>query len=330
MMSAFGVGAPCVDTVLHNSNTRPGFPLGGHVNLTGGSQAANIQHVTVALVTALESVYGSGEPHGAVEFHRLPVAGRLRLEPGQRQAIPFTLPMPWETPITDVFGQHLPGITMGLRTEVAIAHSVDKGDLDPVDVHPLPVQEHILAAFAQLGFRFMGTDLEQGRIQGVNQALPFYQEIGFYPGPHYAHGLGQVDLTFIANPHTVDIMLEFDKHSRMFGGDHDTYGCYTVPHEGTDQVDWVSQVDGWVRRALGHYHTMPGHAATDYPPGYAPGGYYGHHGDHGDHGGSGMGGMVAGAAVGTAGGFAGGVIVGEIIEEVFEDKDEEQPGSAQR
>lgn len=310
MLSALGVGAPSVDTVLSNPNTRPGLTLAGQVNLTGGSQAADIEHIAVALVTAVEVEHGGGEHHGLVEFHRMPVAGSMRLEPGQQQAIPFTLPVPWETPITDVYGQRLRGMTMGLRTEVAIARAVDKGDLDPVNVHPLPVQERILDAFARLGFRFIGADLEHGRIHGVNQTLPFYQEIEFYPAPQYARGINQVELTFVTNPHGVDIVLEFDKRGGLLGGGHDSFGRYTVSHDGADQVDWTGQVDGWVRQALDRYQTMASHV-----PGYGPHGGYGKH--HGHHGGPGMGGVVAGAAAG----FLGGMVAGEMIEEAFDGGD---------
>ena len=300
MLSALGVGAPTVDTVLANPNTRPGLTLAGQVNLTGGSQAADLEHVAVALVTAVEVEHGGGEHRGVMEFHRMPVAGPMRLEPGQQHAIPFTLPVPWETPITDVYGQRLRGMTMGLRTEVAIARAVDKGDLDPVQVHPLPAQERILDAFARLGFRFIGADLEHGRIHGVSQTLPFYQEIEFYPAPQYAHGISQVELTFVTNPQAVDIVLEFDKRGGMFGGGHDTFGRYTVPHEGADQVDWTSQVDGWVRQALDRYRALgAGHA----PRGYGK-----------PHGRPGMGGMAAGAAAG----FLGGMVAGEMIEEAFD------------
>ncbi|HEX6076648.1 MAG TPA: sporulation protein [Micromonosporaceae bacterium] len=311
LLSALGVGAPTVDTVLTNPNTRPGLILEGHVNLTGGSQSADIEHVAVALVTAVEIEHSEGEHHGVAEFHRLPVSGRLRLEAGQRQSIPFQLPVPWETPITDVYGQRLPGMTMGLRTEVAIAHAVDKGDLDPVHVHPLPAQERILDAFTRLGFRFIGADLEHGRIHGVHQTLPFYQEIEFYPAPQYAQGIQQVELTFITNPHSVEIVLEFDKRGGMFTGGHDTFGRYTVDHSGADHIDWTSQVDSWVRQALDHHHSLTSHAAPGYPP-------HGHHG-HG-HGGSGMGGALAGAA----GGFVAGMVAGEIIDEVFEGDDESE------
>ena len=96
--------------------------------------------------------------------------------------MPFRQVLPWETPITAVYGQPLPGRVMGMRTEVAIAKAVDKGDLDAVYVNPLPVQQRILDAFAQLGFGFKGADLEYGRIAGVAQTLPFFPGDRVLPG----------------------------------------------------------------------------------------------------------------------------------------------------
>jgi sporulation-control protein spo0M len=37
--------------------------------------------------------------------------------------------------------------------DLSVARSVDKGDLDEVVIHPLPVRQQILAAFDRLGFR---------------------------------------------------------------------------------------------------------------------------------------------------------------------------------
>ncbi|SCF18059.1 SpoOM protein [Micromonospora viridifaciens] len=161
-----------VDTVLSNPNTRPGLALGGQVNLVGGSHDVQIDQITVGLVTRVE-MQGAGEEYdGFVEFHRVGVAGGLLLREGQHLSLPFQLAMPWETPVTSLYGQHLHGMTMGLRTEVAIRGAVDKGDLDPVYVHPLPVQERILEAFGRLGFQFKGADLERGHIYGLHQSLP--------------------------------------------------------------------------------------------------------------------------------------------------------------
>jgi len=305
MLGAFGVGGPSVDTVLAEPSGRPGGTLTGTVNLVGGSHDVEIEHITLGLVTRVEVEGGQGEYGATGEFHRLGVSGPLRLAEKQELSLPFQLVLPWETPITAVYGQHLRGMTMGVRTEVAIARAVDKGDLDPIAVHPLPLQERILDAFARLGFQFKHADLEYGRIAGVQQTLPFYQEIEYYPPAQYAHGVNEVELTFVTNPHTVEVVLEFDKRGGMFSGGHDAYGRYTVPHTDADTADWVQIVDGWVREAVTQHQSYG-------VPAY--GGGHGH-GGHGRGHGPGMGGMVAG----VAGGMAAGYLAGEVIEEVFED-----------
>ncbi|MFY1668342.1 sporulation protein [Plantactinospora sp. WMMB334] len=301
MLSALGVGGPSVDTVLANPNTRPGLVLDGQVNLRGGDAAADIEQVTVALVTRVEMEGGDSEYAGTMEFYRLPVSGAMRLEAKQELTIPFQLPVPWETPITDVYGQRLRGMTMGLRTELAVARAVDKGDLDAIAVHPLPVHEKILEAFAQLGFQFKSADLERGHIYGVQQTLPFYQEIEFYAAPQYAHAIREVELTFVTNQHGVDVIIECDKRGGMFSGGHDTVGRYTAEHVGVEQVDWRQRVEGWLAQTVESY----GRYAAQ---------HHGHPGKQGHHGGHGMGGMVAGAALG----LAGGMIAGEMLEDAFE------------
>ncbi|MEV4463679.1 sporulation protein [Micromonospora echinofusca] len=344
MLGAFGIGGPSVDAVLSNPNTRPGLVLGGQVNLTGGNHDVEIDHITVGLVTRVE-MEGVEEEHDAlVEFHRVQVAGGLHLGEGQHLSLPFQVPMPWETPVTDLYGQHLHGMTMGLRTEVAIRGAVDKGDLDPVYVHPLPVQERILEAFGRLGFGFKGADLERGHISGLHQILPFYQEIEYYAAPQYAHGVNEVELTFVASEHGVDIVLEFDKRGGLFTGGHDSIGRYHATHADADHVDWTAQVDNWVRHALDGYQSLRagqgyGQPAHGYgTPGYPPPGYgqpaygapgYGHPGDHykEEHhhegrSGPGMGAVAAGVVGGAALGFAGGMVA----DEVFDSSGDEEGG----
>jgi sporulation-control protein len=305
MLGAFGVGGPSVDTVLADPNGRPGAPLAGQVNLVGGNHDVDIEHITLSLVTRVEVESSQGEFGATGEFHRVTVSGPLRLAEKQQLSLPFELVLPWETPITAVYGQHLRGMTMGVRTEVAIARAIDKGDLDPIAVHPLPIQERILEAFARLGFQFKNADLEYGQIVGVHQTLPFYQEIEYFPPARYG-GINEVELTFVTNPQTVDIILEFDKRGGMFTGGHDSYGRYTVPHADADITDWAQVVDGWVSQAASHRQTM-----------FAAPSYHGHSRHRHGHG---RGGMVAG----VAGGMAAGYLAGEAMEEIFEDEGGEE------
>ncbi|WFE49498.1 MULTISPECIES: sporulation protein [unclassified Micromonospora] len=301
MLSAFGVGGPSVDTVLTNPNTRPGLTLDGQVNLVGGDAEAAIEQVVIGLVTRVEVEGHDTEYAGTMEFHRMVVSGPLQLAPKQQLSIPFQLPIPWETPITDVYGQRLHGMTMGLRTELAIARAVDKGDLDHVAVHPLPVHERILEAFQRLGFRFKSADLERGHIRGVQQTLPFYQEIEFFASPQYANTIREVELTFVTSQYGVEVILECDKRGGFLSAGHDAFGRYQVSHADVDRVDWAQVVDGWLRETTSRYGSL----RSQYGPSHGHG--------HG-RGGMGMGGMVAGAALGVAGGM----IAGEMIEDAFE------------
>lgn len=343
MLGIFGVGGPTVDTVLADPNTRPGLALTGQVNLVGGNFDTEIDQVVVALVTQVEVEGGGGEHSAGIEFHRLQVAGGLQLAAGQQVSIPFQLDLPWETPVTDAGGYRLPGMTLGLRTSVSARGSADPGDLDPVHVHPLPVQDRILAAFAALGFQFTGADLEHGRLVGLPQTLPFYQEIEYAAPPQYP-GIRQVELTFLADPHGVTVVLEFDKRAGMFAPGHDSYGHYRVEHDAAAQEDWTSQVDGWIRQALDQRNTLlgGGYGAPGYgpAPGYgAPAGYgapgygapagYGHPGQHPEHGGrgSGMGGVVAGAVGGAALGFGAGMLADQAFD-AFSGGDDEDSAEA--
>lgn len=256
MMRAFGVGGPTVDTVLANPNTRPGDTLEGRIDIAGGTHDVDIEQVTLALTTKVEVETNDGEYNSTIDFHRLAVAGAFHLVEGERRAIPFQIPVPWETPITAVYGHPLPGMVMGVRTELAVARAIDKGDLDPINVHPLPVHSGILDAFVRLGFRFKGADLERGHIHGVRQTLPFYQEIEFYPAPQYASRINEVELTFVTSPTNVDIVLEFDKRGGLFTAGHDAYSHFTIGHTEGSQVDWSQVVDGWVRQATDRYHSF--------------------------------------------------------------------------
>ena len=303
MMRAFGVGGPSVDTVLANPNTRPGLTLDGQVQVQGGDHDVTIEHVALGLVTRVEVEGHDAEFDTTVEFHRLQVAGGFTLAKGERRDIAFRFPVPGETPSTDVYGGRLHGMTMGLRTELSVARAVDKGDLDQVAVHPLPAQERILDAFSRLGFRFARADLERGAIHGVRQTLPFYQEIEFYPPPQYAGAINEAELTFVADPQGVEVILEFDKRGGFLSAGHDAYGRFRVEHAAVDATDWAAVVDGWVRQATQRYSGLRG--AHGFPGGP------GHSGGHGHRGGLGGGALAAGVVGGVLGGMA--------LSEVFDD-----------
>lgn len=284
MLQSLGVGGPSVDTVLMNPRVRPGETLTGEVRIRGGDHQVDIQYVALGLVARVEVEHGDSEHTRTTEFYRANVSGPFRLLPGEPRTIPFGLPVPWETPICEVNGIPLRGMVLGCRTELAVAKEIDKGDLDPISVLPLPSQEAVLDGFGRLGFRFRSADLEMGRPAGVPQHLPFYQEIEFYPPPSHSRRISEVELTFVTSPEGLSIVLEADKRAGLFTSGGDKYGRFSMTHQQAMHHDWAGAINHWmdqVARRRGGFH-----------------GYGGHH--KSGHGG---GGALAAGLAGAVGGF---------------------------
>ncbi|MEV8455704.1 sporulation protein [Streptomyces sp. NPDC052095] len=320
LLGSLGVGGPTVDTVLAPGATAPGGPLSGEVRLKGGNADFDITHITLELVARVEAEHAEGEDEHVVAFERFTVGGGFRLAEGEQRTVPFTVTLPWETPVTELYGQGL-GIVLGVRTELSVAGARDKGDLDQLVVGPLPVQEAVLEAFGQLGFGFKSADLEAGWIGGTGQQLPFYQEIELSPSPQYAYAFKEIEVTFLATAGGMEVVLEADRR-----GGHDALTRFTVAHDGIHHQDWTALVDGWLQQLAAHHSVYAEGSAYGHGDPYA-----GHH-DHHDHhdgerrSGPGLGTAVAVGAAGLAVGVVGGLVAAEVVDEVgdfFEGDDED-------
>ncbi|MFD5009971.1 sporulation protein [Streptomyces chartreusis] len=323
LLGSLGVGGPTVDTVLDPGPALPGGALTGQVRLRGGSADFEIESITLELVARVEAEHEEGESEGAVTFERFTVGGGFRLAEGEERSVPFSVTLPWETPVTELYGQAL-GVVLGVRTELSVAGAKDKGDLDELAVGPLPVQEAVLEALGQLGFGFRSADLEYGRIGGTGQRLPFYQEIEITPSPRYAHQVNEIEVTFLAGPAGMEVVLEADKRGGLFSGGHDALTRFTVGHH--DSRDWNAEVEGWIERLV--EHRAPHGSHTAYGHGHGHDDHHGHHHD-GHRSGPGVGTAVAAGAAGLAVGVVGGMVAAEVVDEVgdfFEGEEEDEEG----
>ncbi|MFD5972969.1 sporulation protein [Streptomyces bacillaris] len=337
LLGSMGVGGPAVDTVLVPGAALPGGILSGEVRLSGGRADFDIEHITLELMARVEAEHEDGERDGSVVFGRFSVGGEFRLAEGEQRTVPFAVTLPWETPVTELYGQPL-GIVLGVRTELAVAGARDKGDLDPLTVSPLPVQEAVLEAFGQLGFGFKSADLEFGGIHGSGQQLPFYQEIELTPPPHHSHQVNEIEVTFLADPAGMEVVLEADKRSGLFSGGHDVLSRHRVSHTDAAHSDWNTVVSSWISRLIEtHTARLSGqtYGHSDVHGSYVHKDEHSHHSHHGDEGhhtggrrsGPGVGTVVAAGAAGLAVGVVGGMVAAEVVDEIgdfFEgDEDEE-------
>jgi sporulation-control protein len=290
MLSALGIGGPSVDTVLDSPHAVPGQAITGQVRVQGGSSDAEIGEVVLSLVLG-----------GEAEFFRVVVQQGVRVPANQLVSIPFQLTLPWETPITAVGGMQLPGVSVGVRTELTIEGAPDKGDLDPITVGPLPSQNKVLDAFGQLGFTFRGTEIAGGR-----------QQLAFFPPAQLAGSVNEVDLTFVATAHELYVVLEADKRSGRFAAG-DAVGEMRLSHEQAQVTDWASAINGWLSQIVQRGQLNP--AFGNQPVGYGSQGY--DHDGYGQRRGPGMGGMMAAGAAGVVGGM----VLGGVANEFFDDED---------
>ncbi|MFJ4773317.1 sporulation protein [Streptomyces uncialis] len=250
LLASLGAGGASVETVLTEINVVPGGVVQGEVRIQGGSVNQQIEALSVGLQARVEVEGNDQEYKQDVSFTKQRLGGAFELQAGAVHAVQFGLEIPWETPITHFGGQHLRGMNIGVTTELEIARAVDSGDLDPVHVHPLPAQQAILDAFAQLGFRFKSADMERGHIRGTRQKLPFYQEIEFLPPQQY-HGLNQVELSFVADDREMDVILEMDKKPGLFGEGSDTFRSFKVGLHDFQGTDWSAYLNQWLSEVGG-------------------------------------------------------------------------------
>ena len=228
-------GGTTVETTLRDPNVRPGGQVEGEIHIVGGDVEQDIDYLAVSLTARVEVETEDSEYDANVSFAEKRVTDRWELRPGDEQRFPFTLEVPIETPFNTYGGQTLPRVSIGVRTELEIARSVDRGDVDPLQIHPLPAQERIVDAFLRLGFRVKGVDLERGTIAGGT--LPFYQEIELTPPQQYRSQLNELELTFVSRHDATDVILEADKRGGLFSEGRDSFRRFSVEHAGIERLD---------------------------------------------------------------------------------------------
>ncbi|MQS06405.1 sporulation protein [Streptomyces alkaliphilus] len=343
LLGSIGVGAPTVDTVLEGGAVRPGGPLRGQVQLQGGQADFTIQHITLELVVRIGAPGApgaGGDGKNLTVFDRGVVAENFTLPQGALNSVPFELTLPWQTPITQLYGQPL-GVELGVRTELAIAAARDQGDLDMFAVEPLPAQEAVLEALGQEGFGFAAAALVPEALPGTGQQMPFYQEFDLVPPERFAHRVAELEMTFLPNPQGVEVVLEADKRAGTLPPGHPAGMLREVLAHDPAGRDWNAEVLGWVERLLeGREAAVAQFAAGMHPgmqqPGMMPGMQPGMHpgmqpgmqpGMHPgmaqpQRRGPGVGTAVAAGAAGLAAGVVGGMMVNQMMDGFSGDEEE--------
>ncbi|MEU8359792.1 sporulation protein [Nonomuraea sp. NPDC048882] len=242
LSDAGGASAPSVSTILATPRTQPGGVLSGEVRLRGGDAGVTIDRICLGLVTSPYAAHEAGSHHTIEEFSQAQVSGHAVLRPGEEKVIAFQAAIPWWTPLSEIGGRHLPGMALGVRTEVAIATIVGSSDLDLVTVKPAPSQSRVLQAFARLGFPFKSAVLQSSSGKDPLHGPQLLQKIKFHPPSHHAGVVHEVGVTFV--PSSCDLVVELQgEHSRCQRPHTERF---QMTHEEALHTDWPSEIDRWL------------------------------------------------------------------------------------
>jgi sporulation-control protein len=241
LLAAVGVGGAEVETELFTPGVQPGGVVEGVVRLRGGDVQQEIPGVLVEFVTRVEHESDDHEAHVNRTFGRTDVRRNVPLAPHQTIELPFRLPAPLETPINFYNNRNLPGTTVAVRTTLEIAGAIDATDNDPIGVGALPAQHVLLAAVESLGFHLHSADVEAGHLRGTRQTLPFFQEIEFR-GSHRYPRLKQLEVSFVAGPDGMDVVLEADKKAGLLTSGRDLTNVLRIDYHAVDRVDWAGEL----------------------------------------------------------------------------------------
>lgn len=209
-LSSVGIGAARVDAVLNTDRARPGDTIGGTVHVRGGNIAQGIAYVGMALVSQYKHEVNNNQVYVSHSLGKTKVRDGFEVGPGETLDFPFTLQVPWETPLT------LGSTKVWVQTSLSVSSAVDPTDKDGLRIDPTDGMATVLNAIASLGFSLRKADCEQNRRMG--RKVPFIQEFEFMPGGNYARRLSELEVIMAADPGGVQVWIEADLRARGFAG----------------------------------------------------------------------------------------------------------------
>lgn len=219
-----------IDTVLSDTNVAPGGTLRGEIHFNGIERSHYVQRLGIDFSATVDA---DTDKQNQLYFHNVDVRTDFQLEAGVPLTVPFTVDIPWETPITSLMGRELPGMKLGVVTKLALRHALDASDLDPLVVAPLPVHLRVFKTLDELGFIFHSARLRSGSLPGSR--MPFFQEIGYWSAGEYGMAFKALDLTLISSQAMTLVVIETDRKT-MPNPDSDRCFSFTIGNDDSTDI----------------------------------------------------------------------------------------------
>ncbi len=240
-MSGLGLQGVTVETRLQNPNLQAGETLHGEISFKGGSSDKEINGLYLQLMTMAEVESGDHEFNQPLILQEWLVNSRFLLPAHQAHSFPFSIQLPFETPITEVACRRN-GARVWIQTHMDVDWGLDATDRDYLKVLPTAAMQSFLQAMQQCGFVLSTVDVEKGQLTARNfrSTIGCYQELEFVSS-HMFSGFNEVEVSFVAEAQQTHIMLEIDRTFRS-----DQLLTMTISNQNLD----VNQITQQIRRLL--------------------------------------------------------------------------------
>jgi len=240
-MSGLGLQGVTVETRLQNPNLQAGETLHGEISFKGGSSDKEINGLYLQLMTMAEVESGDHEFNQPLVLQEWLVNSRSLLPAHQAHSFPFSIQLPFETPITEVACRRN-GARVWIQTHMDVDWGLDATDRDYLKVVPTAAMQSFLQAMQQCGFVLSTVDVEKGQLTARNfrSTIGCYQELEFVSS-HMFSGFNEVEVSFVAEAQQTHIMLEIDRTFRS-----DQLLTMTISNQNLD----VNQITQQIRRLL--------------------------------------------------------------------------------
>lgn len=247
-LASMSASAMRVDTRLQTSVWAPGELVRGHIYIRGGAHAQAIDTITLSAATACEREAGGATWSEVYTLASDCLAQAIRIGPGERRLLPFSIQLPWETPLT--LGRQ----RVGLHTTLGAAGAASANRTEIVHIRPHPAQRLILDVLAAQGFQL--TRAECRHQPRAGRAHPIVQALEFRPTSRSYQAIAGLEIVFDFGECGLDVLVQIVQRARGTRSGSATvyqldkrYARVHVPHTGIDRNELASMVE----QALGEH-----------------------------------------------------------------------------
>ena len=242
LMSSLGLQGIQVDTRLHNLQLQAGQVLNGEVIFKGAAANKTINGIYLKLMTTAEVEANDSEYNTSLSIAEWHISGAFELQANQSHTFPFSIQLPFETPLTDLACQHNK-TRVWLHTHLDVDWGLDATDKDFLQIAPTPTMHAFIQAMQDCGLHLVSTDVEKGQLRGNGfySTLGCSHELEFKPAQFFS-GINEVEVSFVAEQQQTHVLLEVD---RKFRGDG--FKSLSIPHQHANPAVLANEI----RRLLG-------------------------------------------------------------------------------